>query len=84
MALKICTTGGNCITCRVSWDEFRKKYAEAKKKNQTFYCCGTKCVAIAHITTIVEVALGEEGEEGEEEDKGGGRSEEETEEITMF
>jgi hypothetical protein len=51
-----------------------------------FVCCDsdTKCVAVAHITTIETVALGEDGQEGAEGQKGGRRSEAETEEMTAF
>ena len=83
MAVKICSTGGSCITCNVSMEGV--KTAIKKAGRDGFICCDsdTKCVAVAHITTIETVALGEEGQEGEEEQKGG-RSAEETEEMTTF
>ena len=85
MAVKICTTGGSCITCNtVSVAGVKETIKKAGRDG--FVCCDndTKCVAVAHITTIETVSLGDEGQEGDEEQTGGRRSEEETEEMTTF
>lgn len=81
MAVKICTTGGKCITCNATVAGVMTAIKKAGREG--FVCCNSdsKCVAVAHITTVETVAR---GEEGEEEEKRGRRSEEETEEITTF
>ena len=79
MAVKICSTGGSCITCNNASMEGVK--AGIKKAGRDgFICCDgdTKCVAVAQITTIEKVRLGEEGEEEQK------RGEEEIEELTTF
>jgi hypothetical protein len=62
------------------------KTAIKKAGRDGFVCCDndTKCVAVAQITTIETVSLGDEGQEGDEEQKGGRRSEAEMQELTTF
>ena len=76
MAVKICTTGGSCITCDASWAAVQKAIKGAKAKD--FICCGHSCAKVSQITTVEEVPR-EEGEE-EEQKRGGRRSEK----ITTF
>jgi hypothetical protein len=56
MAVKICTTGGSCITCS---DRSTQQILDAVKEAKAglgFVCCngGRSCVAVGHITTITE------------------------------
>jgi hypothetical protein len=57
MAVKICTTGGACITCSDrTASQVVTAIEEAAKKGGLFYCCGggKLCVRIDQITTITE------------------------------
>jgi hypothetical protein len=71
MAVKICTTGGACITCS---DRSAQQVVDAVKGGGMFFCCegGKKCVAISQITTVTETRAPDDG--GDDDDRGwGGR-----------
>ena len=55
MNTKVCTIGGECITCIGHPPrEVKDAIEETEKAGGTFWCCSEKCVRIEHITTITE------------------------------
>ena len=53
--VKICTTGGHCIRCAdTSTQKVLAIIEKLKKDGKLFICCGSQCVAVAHVDIITE------------------------------
>ena len=61
MAVKICTTGGSCITCNGTITQVMDQLERAEKNGDKWYCCAlgvdpSGCVRIDSITTVTRLS----------------------------
>lgn len=54
--VKICTTGGGCITCGGKSSVLVvAELTKLEAKGEKYYCCQSRCVRLDQITTVVDL-----------------------------